>query len=146
MLLSALRSCCSFIFARLLERDQLNLCVCVRALHNVSFMVSRIWRHLKCCNLWPSDQTWPGRLHFQHAWRFCRCTRRCNLIDSHKKGMVFPSPIFKKVTNVQRNNVQISCTEFHSNRAKNVGSTITNSSTPVSQHGYWYGDVPQTYN
>jgi hypothetical protein len=49
MLLSALRS---FIFVRLLEGDQLNMCVCVcvsvcvcvcaRALHNVSFMVSRI--------------------------------------------------------------------------------------------------------
>jgi hypothetical protein len=53
-----------------------------------------------------------------------------------KENAAFPSPIFKKATSVQRNNMQISCTEFHSNRAKNVGSTNTNSSSPVSQHEY----------
>jgi len=146
MLLNALHSSYSFIFARLLDCDQLNVCVCVRALHNVSFVVSRIRHHLKCCNLWSSAQTLPGSLHFQNAWRFCRCTRRCNLIDSRKESTAFPSSIFKKVAYFQCNNVQISCTEFFSNRAKSVGSTITNSSTPASQHGYWYGDFPQTYN
>jgi hypothetical protein len=155
MLLSALRSSCSFIFVRLLEGDQLNVCVCVcvcarvcvRALHNVSCTVSRILQHLNCCNLWHNAQTWQdGDLHFQNAGRFCRNVRQCNFTDSRKKSVAFPLPIFKEVTIVQGNNVQISCTEFHSNRTKNVGSTNTNSSTPVSQRGYWHVDFPETCN
>ena len=133
MLLSALHSSCSFIFARFLEGDQLNVCACVRAPRNVSFLVSWLCHHLKCCNLWRSTQTWPDSFHFQNAWRFCQCTCRWNLIDSRKESTAFPSPILKKVTNVQRNNAHISCNEFHSNRATNVGSAITNSATPASQ-------------
>ena len=108
------------------------VCTCVRALQNVSFMFCPIWHNLKCYNLWHTAQTWPGGLHFQNAWRFCRNVRRCNFTDSRKESTASPSPIFKKVTVVQPNNVQISCTEFHSYRPKNLVSTNTNSSTPVS--------------
>ena len=66
MLLSALRSSCRFIFVRLLEGDQLNVCVCVRVRACVLFITSVSWPlgfdstwSAAVCDLVPRlDTTW----------------------------------------------------------------------------------------
>jgi hypothetical protein len=41
---------------------------------------------------------------------------KCQFIYAHKKHMAFPRPIFKKLTNVHQDYVQIPYNTFHPNK------------------------------
>lgn len=52
--------------------------------------------------------------------RVSQYTSKSNLIYAHKKGVAFPTPIFTKLTNVERHDMQNYYAESHQIRIVNV--------------------------
>ena len=50
------------------------------------------------------------------SWDFT-VPRKCNYICAYKESTAFATPTFVKLPNAQQHFVQISCTEFHPDRA-----------------------------
>ena len=85
---------------------------------------------------------WRGRQNLQRSSLLSKCSqchtvwqrkRKCNFIYTKKKITGFPKPIFRQLTNAQKNYVQISYTKFQSNWAINVDSRGWNSFTSVGK-------------
>jgi hypothetical protein len=151
MLLSAFRSSCSFSFVRLLEGDQLNVCVCVCVRACVLFITSVSWPlgfdstwSAAVCDVVPRLD--PAVFIFKTPDDFAKAY--VNVISLTVVRKVWPllrpfstkSQLFSAITcrSLAPNFTQI--------RPKNAGSTKTNFSPPVNQHKYWYDDFPKTHN
>jgi hypothetical protein len=145
MLLSALRSYCKFIFDRLLEGDQLNMCVCVRVRACVLITTSvsplaTLYSMTQCTDLTTAV--------FIFKTPYGCADTNVDVISLTAVRKV--RPFFRRFSRKSPVCSVMTCRSvaprFHSNRARNVGSTNRNFCTPVSKRGYRYGEFPESYN